>query len=65
MTFSDLNAYQKMLISRTFSTGATGLEPATSGVTGRFGQNDARRRTLLNGIICRHFCAYAAIAPHG
>jgi hypothetical protein len=27
---------QKTLICRVFSTGATGLEPATSGVTGRF-----------------------------
>ena len=36
-------------------TGATGLEPATSGVTGRVGHHDAPRRTPLNGIICRHF----------
>src|SRR5215204_6426313 len=36
-------------------TGATGLEPATSGVTGRVGYNDARRRTPLNVLICRRF----------
>jgi hypothetical protein len=29
------NRQQKMPICRVFSTGATGLEPATSGVTGR------------------------------
>jgi hypothetical protein len=36
-------------------TGATGLEPATSGVTGRVGHNDVRRRTALNVLICRRF----------
>jgi hypothetical protein len=36
-------------------TGATGLEPATSGVTGRVGHNDDRRRTPLNVLICRRF----------
>jgi len=46
---------RKMPICRMFSTGATGLEPATSGVTGRVGHNDAQRRTCLNGFICRHF----------
>jgi hypothetical protein len=35
--------------------GRTGLEPATSGVTGRVGRHDARRRTPLNGDICRAF----------
>jgi hypothetical protein len=38
-----LGRQQKMLICREF-TGATGLEPATSGVTGLFrGYDDARR----------------------
>ena len=36
-------------------TGATGLEPATSGVTGQVGLGDARRQTLLNGLICWAF----------
>jgi hypothetical protein len=35
--------------------GATGLEPATPGVTGQFGLGDARRRTSQNGLICRCF----------
>ena len=35
--------------------GATGLEPATSGVTGRVRHKAARRQTPLNGLICRHF----------
>src|ERR671919_313209 len=39
--------------------GATGLEPATSGVTGRVGHHDARRRASLNGLICRHFSRVA------
>ena len=30
-------------------TGATGLEPATSGVTGRAGKNDGERRITSNG----------------
>jgi hypothetical protein len=33
----------------------TGLEPATSGVTGRVGYNDAARRAPLNDVISRHF----------
>jgi hypothetical protein len=44
---------QKIPICRMFSTGATGLEPATSGVTGRIGYNDAQRRASLNNLICR------------
>jgi len=43
-------------------TGATGLEPATSGVTGRVGHHDAQRRTPLNRVICRSFFTSA---PHG
>jgi hypothetical protein len=35
-------------------TGATGLEPATSGVTGRSGHGDASRRMPLNSLICRY-----------
>jgi hypothetical protein len=46
---------QKIPICRMFSTGATGLEPATSGVTGRVRHHDAWRRTPLNGHICRAF----------
>jgi hypothetical protein len=42
-------------VCRMFFTGATGLEPATSGVTGRVRHNDARRRTPPNGLICRRF----------
>ena len=37
------------------TTGATGLEPATSGVTGRVCRDYGWRRTRLNGLICRHF----------
>jgi len=44
-----------MPICRTFIWGATGLEPATSGVTGRVRHGDAGRRTAPNGLICRHF----------
>ncbi len=40
---------QKIGICREFSTGATGLEPATSGVTGRYGLN--RYSGLRPGII--------------
>ena len=45
--------------------GATGLEPATSGVTGRVGHNDARRRAPPNGLICRRFSPPRRTAPHG
>jgi hypothetical protein len=41
-------------------TGATRLEPATSGVTGRVGHRDVRRRAPLNGPICWSFCHGAA-----
>jgi hypothetical protein len=45
-----LSRQQKMLICRVF-TGATGLEPATSGVTGMFrGYNDWRRLTRYRSI---------------
>jgi hypothetical protein len=40
-------------------TGATGLEPATSGVTGRFGCYDVQTRTAAIYVICRPFCALA------
>src|SRR6266436_10038971 len=36
-------------------TGATGLEPATSGVTGRVGHRDVSRRIPPNARICRYF----------
>jgi hypothetical protein len=46
-----------MLISRMFSTGATGLEPATSGVTGRYGATGYNRlRPGITGY-SRHFLA--------
>jgi hypothetical protein len=46
---------QKMPTCRMFSTGATGLEPATSGVTGRYGATSYNR--LRPGIAgySRHF----------
>jgi hypothetical protein len=44
--------------------GATGLEPATSGVTGRFGRNDAQRRTPRNRSLCRRFLTEARRASH-
>ena len=34
---------------------ATGLEPATSGVTGRVGGHDSRRRGPANTFVCRDF----------
>ena len=46
---------QTLPICRMLSTGATGLELATCGVTGRVGYNDARQRTPLNVVICRRF----------
>jgi hypothetical protein len=46
-------------------TGATGLDPATSGVTGRIGYGDAQQRTALNDVICRVFGAPGAAVPHG
>jgi hypothetical protein len=42
---------QKMLICRLFLAGATGLEPATSGVTGLFHEDDDRRRLRRNRSI--------------
>jgi hypothetical protein len=47
-----LNRQQKRQICREFTkTGATGLEPATSGVTGRFGGHDDGRRWTRNRSI--------------
>jgi hypothetical protein len=43
------------------SAGATGIEPATSGVTGRVGCNYAWRRTPPNILICR--CLSALRSP--
>src|SRR5439155_4821545 len=48
-----------LLICRAF-TGATGLEPATSGVTGRFSRSDDRRRVTSNYYICRVFSGLAS-----
>ena len=45
---------EKVLFAGTFRTGASGLEPATSGVTGRVGLRDAQRRMTQNSFICRH-----------
>ena len=51
-----LSGQHKVPICRHFNrTGATGLEPATSGVTGRLGHDDAPRQTPLNSLSCRHF----------
>ena len=47
-------APENMPICRYF-TGATGLEPATSGVTGRVRHHDAWRRARSNQLICRLF----------
>jgi hypothetical protein len=44
-----------MPLCRRFVTGATGLDPATSGVTGRVGHHDVRRQAYLNGLTCRDF----------
>src|SRR6266508_2889096 len=38
-------------------TGATGLEPATSGVTDRVGHHDARQRTPLNRYAFSPLCS--------
>ena len=43
--------------------GATGLEPATSGVTGRLGHDDASRQTPLSRRICRHLSQQRNILP--
>jgi hypothetical protein len=42
-------------------TGATGLEPATSGVTGRLGRDEDPRRPRLNGAVCRCFSLWRNI----
>ena len=46
-------------------TGATGLEPATSGVTDRFGRSDARLRSPLIYFVCRPFPQFSWLIPHG
>jgi hypothetical protein len=40
-------------------TGATGLEPATSGVTGRVRHDGSRQRFAPNGLVCRRFSSRA------
>jgi len=51
-----LSGQHKVPICRHFNrTGATGLEPATSGVTGRIRHRDTWRRTPSNNVICRYF----------
>jgi hypothetical protein len=45
--YADMQDFQRGI------TGATGLEPATSGVTGRVGHHDAPRRTSSKRVICR------------
>jgi hypothetical protein len=42
-----------------------GLEPATSGMTGRVGLGDDQRRTSRKGLICRHFPPRGASALRG
>jgi hypothetical protein len=56
---------QNMPICRMFSTGATGLEPATSGVTGRFEGHDDGRRLTRNGSIHAGFRGFRHRFPHG
>jgi hypothetical protein len=46
-------------------TGATGLEPATSGMRGQIEHNDARQRPPLDEFICRYFPREVPSAPHG
>jgi hypothetical protein len=46
-------------------TGATRLEPATSGVTGRSGHGDASRRMPLNSLICSTCRPRGRTGPHG
>ena len=46
-------------------TGATGLEPATSGVTGRFEGHDDWRRWTRNRSIHAAFRPSREVAPHG
>jgi hypothetical protein len=46
-------------------TGATGLEPATSGVTGHFDRRDGGRRSPRNRSIHAGFRAFGAPTPHG
>jgi hypothetical protein len=46
-------------------TGATGLEPATSGVTGRFEGHDDGRRFPRNRSIHAAFPRFRELIPHG
>jgi hypothetical protein len=48
-------ATQHAYLQRNGETGATGLEPATSGVTGRVKSHHGRERTTPNGRICSGF----------
>ena len=45
----------KRPLAATSRDGSDGLEPATSGVTGRVRHHDAWRRTPLNSLVCRAF----------
>ena len=51
---------KSLRVQRKRATGATGLEPATSGVTGRVGDQDARR---LSGAERPHLQAFFAPRP--
>jgi hypothetical protein len=51
--------------TRGSKTGATGLEPATPGVTGRFGRTDDWRRCTRNRSIHVAFRVLAEPIPHG
>jgi hypothetical protein len=46
-------------------TGATGLEPATSGVTGQFERHDPRRRSARSRSIHAAFWALRGPIPRG
>jgi hypothetical protein len=49
------NGDQRMYADLQDFYGATGLASATSGVTGRVGHDDCRRRTSVNSLIYRRF----------
>jgi hypothetical protein len=55
--FSPVGTTKLTALQALQKTGATGLEPATSGVTGRIGHNDAERRSTSSNHICRYFPA--------
>jgi hypothetical protein len=55
---------QNHLILGDSRAGATGLEPATSGVTGRVRYDDASQRTPPSSLSCRFFEPSVGLEPH-